>query len=160
MAGPGARRAAAPGAGRCGARGVPGVSAPVVVAHAPDLLFSSRIGETARRLGYGFRAARTLDDLRAALADRPALVMVDLGSRAVDPEAALEAIEAAGRPAPVVAWTTHVLWKETRRFHPRCDGVVTRETLTERLPELLREWVEARPSGRGAGTPPAAPSAG
>jgi hypothetical protein len=135
------------------------VSAPVVVAHAPDLLFSSRIGETARRLGYGFRAARTLDDLRAALAERPALVMLDLGSRAVDPEAALGAIEAAGGPAPVVAWTTHVLWKETKRFHPRCDRVVTRETLTQRLPELLSEWVEARPTGPASGASSAGPAA-
>src|SRR4029077_14783758 len=35
-----------------------------IVAHVRDLLFSSRIAETARRLGYPFRAARSLEDLR------------------------------------------------------------------------------------------------
>jgi rubrerythrin len=113
-----------------------------VVAHVGDLLFSSRIAETTRRLGYGFRAARSLGDLRLALAGRPALVMLDLTASSLDPDAALREIEAAGRPAPVLGWTTHVLWKTTKPFHARCDRVVTRETLTDELPELLRGYVE------------------
>jgi len=51
-----------------------GATVVTVVAHVRDLLFSSRIAETARRLGYGFRAARSLDDLRAALADQSSLL--------------------------------------------------------------------------------------
>lgn len=123
-----------------------------IVAHVRDLLFSSRIAETARRLEYGFRAARSLDDLRAALAARPALVMLDLTASGLDMDAALREIEAAGRPAPVLGWSTHVLWKTTRPLHDRCDRVVTRETLTAELPELLREFVEAgSASGRADG---------
>ena len=129
-----------------------GGSAPFVVAHVGDLLFSSRIAETARRLGYRFQAARSLGDLRAALEDAPALVMLDLTASNLDPDAALGAIEAAGRPAPVLGWTTHVLWKATKPFHERCDRVVTRETLTEELPELLRMHMEAgSAAGRGEG---------
>lgn len=120
----------------------PGASG-AVVAHVRDLLFSSRIGETARRLGLPFRAVRSVDDLRRALADRPALVMIDLTATGLDAGAALDAIDAAGRPAPVLAWTTHVLWRATRPFHDRCDRVVTREALTEKLPELLREHARA-----------------
>jgi len=121
----------------------PGVPLRTVVAHVRDLLFSSRIAETARRLGYPFQAARSLDDLRAALRGRPSLVMLDLTASGLDMDAALREIEAAGRPAPVLGWTTHVLWKTTKPFHDRCDRVVTRETLTDELPELLREYVEA-----------------
>lgn len=110
-----------------------------------DLLFSSRIGETARRLGYPFRAARTLDDFRAGLADGPALVMIDLTADGFDFEAALDAVDAAGRRAPVLAWTTHALWKASKPFHERCGRVVTREQLTEELPELLRGYVEGTP---------------
>jgi hypothetical protein len=124
-----------------------------VVAHVRDLLFSSRIAETARRLGYPFRAARSLDDLRAALAHHPGLVMLDLTASGLDLEAALQAIEGAGRPAPVLGWTTHVLWKTTKPFHDRCDRVVTREQLTEELPELLREYVETGSSSRPGGGP-------
>ena len=97
-----------------------------VVAHVRDLLFSSRIAETARRLGYPFQAARSLDDLRAALAGRPSLVMLDLTASGLDMDAALTAIEAAGRPAPVLGWTTHVLWKDDqappRAVRPRGDA--------------------------------------
>jgi CheY-like chemotaxis protein len=120
-------------------------SGPTVVAHVADLLFSSRIAETARRLGYRFQAARSLADLRAALAGRPALVMLDLTASSLDGDAALREVEAAGRPAPVLGWTTHVLWKATKPLHARCDRVVTRETLTDELPELLRGYVEGRP---------------
>jgi CheY-like chemotaxis protein len=123
-----------------------GGSPPAVVAHVGDLLFSSRIGETARRLGYRFQAVRSLAELRAALETRPALVMLDLTASGVDADAALREIEAAGRPAPVLAWTTHVLWKTTKPLHGRCDRVVTREKLTDELPELLRGYVEGRPA--------------
>ncbi len=125
---------------------------PIIVVHVRDLLFSSRIGETARRLGYRFRAARSLDDLRAALESQPALVMIDLTSSDLDPDAALREIDAAGRSAPVLGWSTHVLWKATKPLHDRFDRVVTRETLTAELPELLREFVEAGSArDRGAG---------
>ena len=77
----------------------PGDAGRPVVAHVRDLLFSSRIAETARRLGYPFQAARSLDDLRAALAGRPSLIMLDLTASGLDMDAALTAIEAAGRPA-------------------------------------------------------------
>jgi len=127
-----------------------GDSPGTVVAHVRDLLFSSRIAETARRLGYPFRAARSLEDLRAAMADNPRLVMLDLTATGLDLEAALRVVEDAGRPAPVLGWTTHVLWKTTKPFHDRCDRVVTREQLTEELPDLLRGYLETgRASRRG-----------
>jgi CheY-like chemotaxis protein len=113
-----------------------------VVAYVRDLLFSSRIAETARRLGYRFQAARSPEELRRALAGQPSLIMLDLTATGFDQDGALREIEAAGRPAPVLGWTTHVLWKTTKPLHGRCDRVVTRETLTAELPEILREFVE------------------
>jgi hypothetical protein len=127
-------------------------SEPVVVAHVRDLLFSSRIQETARQLGYRFRAARSLDDLRAALTDPPRLLMLDLTASDLDQDAALREIDAAGRPAPVLGWTTHALWKTTKPLHDRLDRVVTRETLTAELPALLRELVEAGGSAGQGGS--------
>jgi hypothetical protein len=106
-----------------------------------DLLFSTRIAETARRLGYPFRAARSVEDFRAALGTAPGLIMVDLTARDLDLGAAFEAVEAAGRPATVLAWTTHALWKTTKPLHARCDRVVTREALTAELPDLLKRHV-------------------
>lgn len=134
-----------------GEQGEP-VGARTVVAHVRDLLFSSRIAETARRLGYPFQVARSLDDLRAALKHDPGLILVDLTASSLDLDAAFQAIEAAGHPAPVLGWTAHVQWKATKPYHGRCDRVVTRETLTAELPKLLRDYVEAEsPSERGRG---------
>jgi len=113
-----------------------------IVALVRDLLFQTRIAETARRLGYPCRTVRSVDELRAGLAEAPGLVMLDLTATAVDLDAALGAVEAAGRPAPVLGWTTHVLWKQTKPLHGRCDRVVTREELTEKLPDLLRDCLE------------------
>ena len=120
----------------------PADPARMVVAHVPDLLFSSRIGETAQRLGYPFRATRSIDDLRAALAHAPGVLLLDLTASGLDADAVFREIEAAGRPAPVLGWTTHVLWKQTKPLHGRCDRVVTREELTEKLPDLLRAYLE------------------
>jgi hypothetical protein len=114
-----------------------------IVALVRDLLFGSRIAETARQLGFPCRTVRSVADLERALAEPPGLLMVDLTAQTLDLDGALRAIEAAGRPAPVLGWTTHVLWKTTRPLHDRCDRVVTREELTEKLPELLRGYLEA-----------------
>jgi hypothetical protein len=76
--------------------------------------------------------------------------MLDLTASDLDQDAALREIDAAGRPAPVLGWTTHALWKATKPLHDRLDRVVTREKLTAELPALLRELVEAGSSaGRG-----------
>ncbi len=115
---------------------------PGVLVLVRDLLFSSRIAETARHLGRSCRVARTVEEFRARLADAPGLVMLDLTAEALDREAALAAVDAAGRPAPVLAWTTHALWKRTRPLHDRCDRVVTREELTAKLPELLTGYLD------------------
>jgi hypothetical protein len=107
-----------------------------------DILFSSRISETARQLGRPCRVTRSVEDFRARLGDSPGLVMLDLTAQGLDLEAALAAFDGAGRPAPLLAWTTHALWKSTRPLHARCDRVVTREELTEKLPELLTGYLE------------------
>jgi CheY-like chemotaxis protein len=124
----------------------------MILALVRDMLFSSRIAETARRLGHPCRVARTVEDFQARLGESPSLIMVDLTAQGMDLEAALAAVDAAGRPAPLLAWTTHALWKTTRPLHARCDRVVTREELTEKLPELLTGYLDRATRARsGAG---------
>lgn len=112
-----------------------------VVALARDLLFSSRIDATARGLGYRFRAARSIEALRVALAERPGLLLVDLAAQGLDLDAAFRAAGEASPAMPVLGWTTHALWKATKPLHGRCTRVVTRETLTEELPDILRGYL-------------------
>jgi hypothetical protein len=43
----------------------------------------------------------------------------------------------------VLGYTTHALGRQTQPWHSRCDRVVTKETLTQELPRLLKEGVTA-----------------
>ena len=43
----------------------------------------------------------------------------------------------------MLAFTTHVLARQTQPWHARCARVVTKETLTQELPALLRDGVAA-----------------
>jgi hypothetical protein len=43
----------------------------------------------------------------------------------------------------VLGYTTHALAKATQPLHGRCTRVVTKETLTQELPELLKSGVTA-----------------
>jgi len=121
-----------------------------VLALVRDLLFSSRIGETARRLGYRFRVARSVEDFRSALAEPAGVILVDLTAQGLDLAGALRAVAETEQPAPVIGWTTHVLWKETTPLHARCTLVVTREQLTAELPELLQRYLGADTPARRA----------
>ena len=105
-----------------------------VLAVVKDLFFVARIRETARLANVPLKFARTRDELRAALDEGPRLVLIDL-TGGFDYEAMFSALGET-RP-PVLAFTTHALAKQTQPWHARCDRVVTKETLTAELPQLL-----------------------
>jgi len=114
---------------------------PRVVAVVRDLFFVARIRETARLAGVPLEFARTPEDLATALATRPRFVLLDL-TGGFDYARVFETVEAAGRP-PVLGFTTHVLARQSQPWHARCGRVVTKETLTQELPTLLRDGVAA-----------------
>ena len=113
-----------------------------VIAVVKDLFFVARIRETARLAGVPLEFTRSVDELESALTVGARLVLLDL-TGGIDYErvfAAIEATEPARRP-PVLAFTTHALARATQPWHARCARVVTKETLTQELPTLLREGV-------------------
>jgi hypothetical protein len=113
-----------------------------VLAVVKDLFFVARIRETARLAGVPLDFARTVDELETAVRVGARLILLDL-TGGFDYErlfAAVEALEPAQRP-PVLAFTTHALARATQPWHSRCARVVTKETLTQELPTLLREGV-------------------
>jgi len=109
-----------------------------VLAVVSDLFFVARIRETGRLAGVRVEFARTPEQVEAALARLPRLVLVDL-TAGYDYERVFAAL-AAGR-SPVRGLTTHALGRQTQPWHSRCDRVVTKETLTQELPRLLKEGV-------------------
>jgi hypothetical protein len=109
-----------------------------VLAVVSDLFFVSRIRETGRLTGVAVEFARTPAEVEAALDRRPRFVLVDL-TAGYDYDRLLLAAE--GGRVPVLGFTTHALARQTQPWHARCRRVVTKETLTQELPALLREGI-------------------
>ena len=116
-----------------------------VVAVVSDLFFVARIREVARLAGVPLVFARSADEIDATLAAGARLVLLDL-TGSFDYAAIFAALERATPRPPVLAYTTHVLARQTQPWHARCGRVVTKETLTQELPALLREGI-APPGG-------------
>jgi hypothetical protein len=113
-----------------------------VLAVVKDLFFVARIRETARLAGVPLDFARTVDEAEAGIAAGARLVLLDLtgGFDYARVFAAVDAADPARRP-PVLAFTTHALARTTQPWHSRCTRVITKETLTQELPMLLRDGV-------------------
>jgi hypothetical protein len=104
-----------------------------------DLFFVARIRETARLAGVPLSFTRTPDDLRAALAGGPAsLVLIDLTTSGVDFSTVFDVLDATAPRPGVLGYTTHALAATTKPMHGRCDRVVTKETLTVELGNILQ----------------------
>jgi CheY-like chemotaxis protein len=87
--------------------------------------------------------ARTPDELAAALeGEPPTLVLVDLTTSGFDYDALFAALERVPA-APVLGYTTHALARVTQPLHGRCRRVVTKEALTQELPDLLQRGLAA-----------------
>jgi len=112
-----------------------------VIAVVRDLFFVARIRETARLAGVPLAFARTPDELSARLAVPARFVLLDL-TGGFDYDVLLDVIQSAGAPA-ILGFTTHALAKQTQPLHARCTRVVTKETLTQELPDLLQRGLAA-----------------
>ena len=112
-----------------------------VVAVVRDLFFVARIRETARLADVPLGFAKTPEEVEAAVAAQPRFAILDL-TAGLDYERIFGTLGGAG--IPILGFTTHVLARETQPWHARCDRVVTKETLTQELPSLLREGPGAR----------------
>jgi hypothetical protein len=126
-----------------------------VVAVITDLFFVARVRETAKLAGVPLEFAKTPEALEAALGGEaaatdaadavsvspPRFVLLDL-TAGFDYERVFSLLGARG--VPVLGFTTHALARRTEPWHARCARVVTKETLTQELPALLREGVGAR----------------
>ena len=115
-----------------------------VLAVVKDLFFVARIRETARLAGVLLSFTRTPEDLARGLAEAPvALVLVDLTITGLDYPALFDAVDAVAPRPPILGYTTHVLAGTTKPLHGRCDRVVTKETLTAELGDILQGALRA-----------------
>lgn len=117
----------------------------MILYHAADLLWSTRIRSTGDTIGVPMRPVRTLDMLTARLADSPVRgFVVDLDGK----ETALSLIAHLRRPEAsdaeravrIVAWGPHVEVDLLRRAKEAgADAVMARGAFSHRLPAILKE---------------------
>ena len=115
-----------------------------ILALVTDLFFTLKIGDTAKSVGLPVQfvgsAEEFLDSFRKT---RPALVIADLTFDGVDVAALFGALAADAHQVsvPILGYTTHADWKRTAPLHDRCAKVVTKDTLSRSLAELMQQLI-------------------
>jgi CheY-like chemotaxis protein len=103
-----------------------------------------RIRDTATHLGYSIDVTPTPPDFFDKLSrTRPDLIILDLSTGGIDSAAVLQQLKADPElgAIPLLGFTTHADWKRTGPLHESCTRVVTKDTLTRRLPDLIQELI-------------------
>ena len=112
-----------------------------VLAAVEDLLFRSKISETANTLGIEAKFPRSPRKLvEQATASPPDLLVLDLNSSRFDPLKLLREVKSdeALRDVPVVGFLSHVQRElAVAARESGCDRVVARSAFTKDLPEIL-----------------------
>jgi CheY-like chemotaxis protein len=125
-----------------------------VLALVDDLFFQAKLAETARKVGVKLKMVLTgealLDALNgasnpasggapggAARVDLPRLIVVDLNARQ-GPLEAIEKLQGAGNPVPVIGFLSHVQTDLAERARAAgCKQVLPRSSFTANLSEIL-----------------------
>jgi hypothetical protein len=116
-----------------------------VLALVDDLFFTLKIGDTAKYLGLSAQFAASVPEFFGRLAvARPALVIVDLTLSTADMADFFTQLadDLPQATAPILGYTTHADWKRTSPLHDKCTKVVTKDTLSRNLPELMRQLMQ------------------
>ena len=112
-----------------------------VLAAVEDLLFRSKISETATTLGIEAKFPRSPRKLvEQATASPPDLLVLDLNSSRYEPLRLLREVKSdeALRDVPVVGFLSHVQRElAVAARESGCDRVVARSAFTKDLPEIL-----------------------
>lgn len=113
-----------------------------VLAAVDDIFFASKIRATAEHLGLDVRFQRSADDVLArAREDRPALIIVDLHSKACDPFALALNLKADDglRSIPLLGFFSHVQTAlQQRAEESGFDRVLPRSAFTRQLSDILQ----------------------
>ena len=108
-----------------------------VLAAMEDLLFKSKVSETASQLGVEAKFPRSPEKLLAALRESPPdLLILDLNSARFDPLGLLREID--GENVPTVGFLSHVQKDlAVAAREAGCDRIMARSAFTRDLPQIL-----------------------
>jgi CheY-like chemotaxis protein len=116
-----------------------------ILALVNDLFFTLKIRDTAKSAGFPiYFAASSEEFLDSFRKTYPALVIADLTLDGVDMAALFDQLGAAAGQAtlPILGYTTHADWKRTGPHHNRCTKVVTKDTLSRSLADLIQQLIQ------------------
>ena len=112
-----------------------------VIAAVEDLLFKSKVSETAAQLGVEAKFPRSPEKLLTALRESPPdLLVLDLNSARFEPLGLLRMVEsdAATKDIPTVGFLSHVQKDlAVAAREAGCDKVMARSAFTRDLPKIL-----------------------
>lgn len=108
-----------------------------------DLIFSSRIGGTARDHGLTILAARSVEALVALARQRPPrCVFVDLAQPELNIADLVHTIRKLHPDCRFIAYGSHVDAASLRRAREvGCDVVLPRSKFVQELPRAIPEWI-------------------
>ncbi|MGA9995253.1 MAG: hypothetical protein WBP93_07565 [Pyrinomonadaceae bacterium] len=113
-----------------------------VIAAVDDMFFASKIRVTAEHLGVDVQFARSAEMvIEAARESEPALVIIDLHSKRLDPFALAAELKAGAGLSKVrlIGFFSHVQTELQRRAKEAgFDSVLPRSAFTKQLAEILR----------------------
>jgi CheY-like chemotaxis protein len=125
----------------------------MILAVVDDLLFLSKIQQTAQQLGVTVKSARPADLPELAREDVPSALIIDLNHRSGKALEVLRALKSDLRTKEIalIAFVSHVqndLIAAAR--DAGCDFVLARSAFVSQLPTLLRRFSGTRGDGVGA----------
>lgn len=114
-----------------------------VVALITDLMFIAKMQDGAGRAGFEVLFAKSVDDVIAKGAERPAVIILDLNATGIDALDAVRRLKSAEQTSGIslLGYVSHVE-ADLRRAAQQagCDLVIPRSAFSRDLPRLLESY--------------------
>src|SRR5215475_1348491 len=116
-----------------------------ILALVTDLFFTLKIEDTAKSVGLPIQFAGSAEEFFDSFQKiRPILVIADLTLAGIELVALFDELRTYTHEVtvPILGYTTHADWKRTGPLHDRCTKVVTKDTLSRSLAELMQQYTQ------------------
>jgi PleD family two-component response regulator len=114
-----------------------------IVAVLSDLMFMVKIQEAAKRAGVQVAFASSQEDALAQAEEKPAAIIVDLNTTAVDPLDLISQLKSNPETSNInlLGYVSHVQAELKQAAQEKgCDLVVARSAFSQNLPTMLRRY--------------------
>jgi CheY-like chemotaxis protein len=112
-----------------------------LVAVLDDLFFTVKINESAKRAGMPVEFAKSEQDAMEKAKTRPAVMILDLNCRGIDPLDLIRKLksDAATKDVALIGYLSHVQGELKQQAHEAgCDMVLARSAFSQSLPQILK----------------------